>query len=1072
MDFLLLGRVEAHGSDHRPVVLGRRRERCLLGLLLLNAGEVVSSDRLVSLLWEDDPPEDPRATLRTYVSRLRVRLAELDNSGGPLLVAAHGGYRADVDPASVDVHRFRVLVDQARSEREAEHAARLLTDALALWRGPLLADVASGRLRERVGADLDELRTAATELYIDAEITSGRHREVIATLTRLVAEHPLHEPFVDRLMLALHRAGRRADALDAYHTLRARLADATGIDPGLDLQHRYLAVLHGDPADDARGPLLPAESAGRSDAAPDTPVPAQLPAVIPSFTGRQDALRQLNSLMPASRTGQTVVAVITGTAGVGKTALAVYWSQSVADQFPDGQLYVNLRGFDPDQRLPAHAVLGSFLQTLGTDPALIPRDLDARSSMFRSLLAGQRMLILLDNAGTVEQVRPLLPGAPGCLALVTSRDDLAGLVVRDGAHRLILDRLSDTEAIDLLRRILGAARIDAELSAAAQLVPLCAGLPLALSVAAERAARHPAVPLVDLVADLAGTGHRLDALDVPGDPNSAVRAVLSWSYRELPPDTARLFRLLAMPPGSNIDCDAASHLIGLDRRTTRRLLTELASAHLVENLAPWRYQMHDLLRAYAAEQTLVEDTEDDRHAALGRLFDWYLSTADTAARLLYPDTLRLPHGPTHHPPPGPFTGHADALAWLAAEHTNLTTTISHTATHGPQRMAWRLYDALRGYLYQSQHLDDLMRAGRAALTAAQTASHAPAQAIAYLGIGVALRELGEHEQGSRHYADALAAAERAGWREGYAGATGNLGGSHLDAGRLRPAAECFAQAAAVFRETGHLALAAVNLGNLGLTHSELGDMRRAAECYEEALVITRKADNRNGEARALHRLGNIQHQLGRLAESVDNLTNALTIYQAVGSRTGEAGALDSLAAVYRDTGRHPQALVCAEAALAVQRETGNQLKTADGLVTLASIHTCLGHQRQAIGCYREALRIARRGKGQRAEVAALIGLATTHTAQGEPEAARSLAISALTISRRAGYRALEAEALSVLSTIHRNDNDIAQALTYARQALRCYREAGALLGEARVLVLLDTLTEGTGQRRPAGTDGE
>ncbi|WP_203923227.1 AfsR/SARP family transcriptional regulator [Rugosimonospora africana] len=1046
MRFLLLGRVEAVDTDERPLTLGRRRERCLLGLLLLNAGEPVTTERLVSLLWEEDPlPADPPAVIRTYVSRLRSSLDPADSGAQSVLIGRPGAYVAEVDPGSVDAHRFRESIKQARSEADGYRRSRLLTDALGLWRGNLMADVASDALRRRVGADLNELRAVATELLVDAEIEIGHSREMVGFLTGLVAENPLHEPFVDRLMMALQQLGRRAEAIEAYQSLREGLADALGIDPGPELQRRYLALLEGERPTEANGKAAATVTCEKPRG------PAQLSPAVPYLIGRQLALHELNDVLTAQ---SPVVAVIAGTAGVGKTALAVYWAHTVASRFPGGQLYVDLGGFGTDQSVSAHTVLGGFLLALGTDPALIPMDLAGRSNTFRSMLAGRRVLVVLDNAQSAEQVRPLLPGAPGCLALVTSRDDLAGLVVRESAHRLILDRLAIPEAVDLLRRVLGAARVDTHERAAVELAELCVGLPLALKVAAERAARQPAVALTEFVADIADVARRLDAFDVPLDPTSAVRAVISWSYHKLTAATAGLFRILAVVPGPDIDAEGVAALAGLDRLATRPLLAELASAHLIEQVVYGRYHLHDLLRAYAAERLAVEDSETDRHAAVGRLLDWYLGTADAAARLLYPDTLRLPQEERRqeeHPqdPAVRFRERGEALTWLTNERANLIAATGHASRHGPQRLTWELYDALRGYLYQSQDLDDLLQAGRTALVAAEENSNAFAQTIGHLGIGAALRDYGDYDRAIQHYTDALEFAERAGWPDGCASANNNLGSAHLHAGQLRLAAEHFKRATDISRVTGKRSLLATHLGNLGLANYDMGNLRQSAECYEEALTIEREIGNQGGEARALHRLGNAEHRLGRLSEALHHLDTALTMYRKVGYRSGEAGVLDSLAGVHRDAGRYQEALEYVRSALAIQEESGGRFKTADGLITLASIQDRLGRSAVAYDNYQEALTVARQTEARHAEVTALIGLGTAVLRLGQIERARRLVESALAIAQLAGYRALEGDALSRLATSYETE-DAGRALDCAQRALEIYQETGMGPDEARI----------------------
>lgn len=462
MEFRLLGRVEAE-HDGRRIALGRRRERCLLGILLLEAEAVVLADRLIDLLWDGDPPANARPGLHTHVARLRTCLNP-DNTGHTnlRLTTRDGGYVVEVDRQLVDAHRFATLVDRAMVLSEPARRADLLRQAVALWRGPLLADVASGRLRDRVGGPLTQLRMTATEAMVDAELACGRHGELIGELTAMTAEHPHRERFYGQLMLALYRAGRHPEALDMYQRLRTRLVDDLGVDPGPQLRQLYTAILRHDPdlaaprdtgatGHDIGATHVATAAPGIPTPTPapavpvGPPVPAQLPADVAGFTGRTTSMARLDALLSAAGEGQTAavaISVIVGAAGVGKTALAVHWAHRVRDQFRDGQLYVDLRGHEPGRAARPIAALAHLLRALGVVPEQVPLEVEAAAGMYRSLLADRRVLVVLDNAASAEQVRPLLPGTPGCFVLVTSRDNLPGLVARDGAYRLGLDVLT------------------------------------------------------------------------------------------------------------------------------------------------------------------------------------------------------------------------------------------------------------------------------------------------------------------------------------------------------------------------------------------------------------------------------------------------------------------------------------------------------------------------------------------------------------------------------------------------------------------------------------------------------
>ncbi|WP_432906300.1 BTAD domain-containing putative transcriptional regulator [Micromonospora matsumotoense] len=588
-DIRLLGRLDLVHGGH-PVRFGRRRERCLLGLLLLEAGRSVPVDRLVDLLWDGGPAASARASLRSNVARLRADLRHGGVAPSELrLRGGDGGYRADVDPWLVDAHRFRILVGRAGRLTEPGARAEVLRDALAMWRGAVLEADASDRLRERIGAELTELRITATEQMIDAEFDCGRARQLVGELAVLAAEHPQRERLTAQFMLALHQAGRQADALRVYRRFRQRLVDDLGVDPGSDLRDVHTAIL--------RGVDLPGGVAPRRA----VQVPAQLPAEVSGFVGRRRELATLDDLVATGdRSGESVIVALTGTAGVGKTALAVHWAHRAAARFPDGQLYVNLRGFDSGCRLGQAEAVRNALDALGVTAARIPPTVDAQAALYRRLLAGKHVLVLVDNARDADHARPLLPGTPTAMAVVTSRDQLTALVSGDAAHPLTLDVLSLHESRQLLVNRVPALLTTAEPEAADVIIGACARLPLALVVTAARA-RQTGFSLNSLTTEFASAG-RLDALDA-GDPAGPVRAVFSWSYRTLAPAAARLFRLLGRHPGTDFSVSTAASLAARPLPETHRLLAELTQANLLAERSPGRYHTYALLGAFAAEQS-------------------------------------------------------------------------------------------------------------------------------------------------------------------------------------------------------------------------------------------------------------------------------------------------------------------------------------------------------------------------------------------------------------------------------------------------------------------------------------
>lgn len=627
MRFGILGPVQIR-IGAREISLARR-ERILLAMLLLSANRTVSQQRLTDAIWEDRPPADATGQVHACVYRIRRQLAA---AGAPreLVATDAAGYQVRVDPPILDLTEFRALRDRARAvatNGELTEAVDHYRAALGLWRGPALGGIDSAIVRH-AAASLEEERLQATEECIETELSLDRGGKVIPELTELVGQHPHREGFHRALMLALYRSGRPADALAAFRHARQLLHEELGIEPGAELQRVHQAILNRDPALD-----LPAASErSQTAAARRPPAPRELPADVAGFIGRDLAIETLDALLTdAADRPQMPMAItlIAGTAGVGKTALAVRWAHLRADRFPDGQLFVNLRGYATDRPVSPADALAGFLTSLGLPGQEIPVDLPDRIARYRTEVAGRRMLIVLDNAVGVEQIRPLLPGSNTCTVVVTSRDRMAGLVAVDGAHRTDLDLLPLLDAITLLRRLIGS-RIDTELDAAAKLANQCARLPLALRIAAELAASRPTVRLADLVTEMDDQHRRLELLDVDDDPHAAVTNVFSWSIQHLPPEVARTFRLLGLHHGPDLDPYATAALTGTSLAQSQHALDLLVRAHLVHPTSSGRYGLHDLLRAYASQLTATQDEPEQRQATLNRLFDYYVATAAAA----------------------------------------------------------------------------------------------------------------------------------------------------------------------------------------------------------------------------------------------------------------------------------------------------------------------------------------------------------------------------------------------------------------------------------------------------------
>jgi DNA-binding SARP family transcriptional activator/tetratricopeptide (TPR) repeat protein len=996
-EFRVLGPLEVDAGG-RVLEIGGPRLRVLLALLLARAGRVLSVPALVDGLWGRHAPPQAERTVRVYVSRLREAL--LPAAEGVIVTRAPG-YLLRLDPDAIDAARFERLVLEGRQALEAERpavASERLTAALALWRGDAYAEFLYIPALRAEAARLEQLRLAAVADRVEVGLAAGMGAELVAELDGLTRQHPGNERLWGQLMRALYRAGRQSDALATFRRAREVLSEESGVDPSPQLAEIHRQILVQD--DRLLAPLAALRVRH--------PHPAQLPPAVPAFTGRHRELAHLDTILTetdeAARSGPAtvVISAVSGTAGVGKTALAVWWAHRVADRFPDGQLYVNLRGYDPDQPLTAADALAGFLAGLGVPGQDVPLGEEDRAARYRSEITGRRMLVLLDNAATVEQVRPLLPGTPTAAVVVTSRDSLAGLVALHGARRLELDLLPAADARALLRELVGD-RVDADPEAADRLAGHCARLPLALRVAAELAAAQPAMPLAALVAELDDQRRRLEMLDSGGDPRAAVTAVFSWSYRHLPADVARLFRLAALHPGAEVDAYAAAALIDADLEQARRLLAALARAHLVHSAGIGRYGMHDLLRAYAAGLASAEDGEPGRRAAVSRLLDYYLSAAATAMDCLHPaEAHRRPRVLPPSTPVPDVVDPASAQAWLNAERSTLVAVAGHAATHGWPAHAIRLAATLFRYLVGGHYADALTLHGHA-----------------------------------------YQAARQSGDLAGEANALHDLGTVHLRLGRHREAAERLQQALVLFRETGDGIGQARALGNLGTAEQRLGRYREAAGHYEHALAHYRQAGDRVGEASVLDNLGSVEERLGRYQPAADQHRQALVLFRLAGDLTGQAQALTNLGDVETRMAHYEEAADHHQQALALYRQAGDRTGEAWALTGLGDLDTRLGRTGRAAQQHRQALELFREIGDRDAEAWALNGLGETATAAGRPSEALTHHSAAHATATATGTRDQQARAQVGLAAAHHALAEPDRARHHLHQALVLYTDLGA-----------------------------
>ena len=989
--FGLLGPLSVR-ADGVAVPIPPGKQRVLLAALLLQAGQTVTTGQLAEMLWGEAQPRAAAVTLQNYVMRLRRALGP----GRDRIETRRGGYLIHVVAGELDVSVMEEALAAAHRGARAgawPDAAAHASAALALWRGDPLCDVDSDVLTAGEVLRLTELRFQARELRLEAGLQLGGHAELVTEAGRLAEQVPLREHPRVLLIHALHGCGRRAEALLAYQDARRVLVEELGCEPGPELQAVHAQIL----ADNHARVLAPPRQL------PEVPVPQQLPAAVAGFTGRDAELTALDALLaepPAGTLPTMLITAIGGTAGVGKTALAVHWAHHAAGWFPDGQLYVNLRGYDPDEPVAVAEALAGFLQALGVPGQQIPDGTQDRASLYRSRLAGRRMLVLLDNARDAGQVRPLLPGAPGCAAIVTSRDALAGLVAVDGARRVDLDVLPVEDAIGLLRSLIGS-RVGEDPDAAAGLARLCARLPLALRIAAELGAARPEAALADLVAEL--TSSQLDLLDA-GEDHADVRAVFSWSHSQLPGDVAASFALLGLHPGADLDVPAMAAFTGANAGQASQVLGRLHRASLVQATAPGRYGMHDLLRAYAREQATARDTNGLSEKALARLFDYYLAAAAAAMDIMFPAEARgRPRVAATAAALPDMPGQADARAWLDTERANLVAVVAHCASHHRSSHATAMARTLHRYLLDGSHLPEAHTIYSHTLQAARESGDLSAEASALHGLaGIRLKK-GHFRDAAGHYQAALERYRQCADRAGEARVLSNLGVTEFQLHNHRAAAGYYRQATAAYQDAHDSLGAAGALCGLANAETELGSYDQAAEHLQRALPVLRKAEDHCREARALEGMGELNLRRSQLTKAAGFFTQALSLY----------------------------------------RRLDNPAGVANGLFSLGQVSVRQRDYRQATGHLWQALAMFRQAGDQYGETLALRTLAEALQGDGQPVAARAELQTALQLASETGNTYQQASVHRDLAESHHTAGEQEQACRHWEQALDLYAQIGA-----------------------------
>lgn len=1024
MEIRLLGPVQARIGE-TVVDLGPRQRRLVLAVLAIEVNRLVPVDRLVELVWPVRPPRTASHAVRVSVSSIRALLSEAE---ADLTVVTRGsGYQLRADPMLIDVHRFQELLTRSRDAVDDQARLTQLDEALALWRGPALVDTADAEVVEQLVGGVTETRLVAQEDRFDTLLRLGRHQEALGELTTLVDQHPTRERLVGQLMLALHRGGQSSRALAVSRRTRTVLAEELGIDPGDELSRLELGILRNDQALTISAGQPPVELTA----------PALLPPAIGDFTGREAQFAALDRA--------AAVTLLVGTAGVGKTALAVQWGHRARAKFPDGQLYVNLNGYSVGPPVQPLQALSQFLRAVGVPPDQVPVDLAEAAGLYRSLLADRTVLVLLDNAVSAEQVRPLLPAGPRCQVVITSRDRLDGLVALDAAQRLGLDVMSPDEALALLRRMIGGERIDAEQASARELAGMCAHLPLALRITAAQLVNHPSRPIADYVATL-DQNDLLTSLRIDGDEQSAVRAAFDLSYSGLKPEAQELFRRLGLVPGPDVSAQTAAALIESTPCEAARLLDQLAAAHLVDQPVYGRYTCHDLLRHYARERADEQDSAEERENVLCRLLDEYLRHARAAVGVLYPHMLQLAP-----PTKDLFEDFASALAWLDVERPSLITAIHHAARAGQRERAWLLADAIRGYLFQRGEFADWFATARLALSLAT--DDPKARAAALFSLGTAHYAVNQYAEATELCTAALDLCRETEWLYGQARVLNNLGLIAMSTGELEQAAAHCEQALRIGLRMGDRHTEEMTLSNLGLMCQLRGEADRSVDFYRRALIVQREI-NPSGDGVVLTYLGGALCLRGDLDDALDSCVTGLECCREIGARGEEAQAQAYIAEIHHAAGRRDEALAAAHAAIEIAVELGDLRTESCGRMTLDEI---LGGTEE---CER-ALTLARAIGARHNECEALIIMAANLVHDGAHSLASDYAQHALGIAMDAGYLALEGRALSVLADIALGGPQPARAAELATEALSVQRRSGDRLGVAATLCILGIALRGT-----------
>jgi DNA-binding SARP family transcriptional activator/tetratricopeptide (TPR) repeat protein len=1035
MEFRVLGPIELWSAGQQRD-LGSTRARCVLAILMLTPRTLVPTDVLIDRVWDTQPPPKARESLSVYVTRLRASLRQAIGAS-VRLTGRDRGYELHVDPDTIDLHRFRRLRRQAdalTANGDSEHAASLLREADRLWHGQALAGI-RGDWVARMRDSLEEERRAAILKRIGCELELGLHADVVGELRHLLAQYPLDEAFIAHQMTALYGSGRPGEALSLYRDIRSRLVDEQGTEPGPLLSELHQRILRHDsqlaarPAGPRRGRL----------SQPDT-----LPPETAEFVGRSEEL----DLLTREHGDAPRVKVIEGTAGVGKTALALQAARAVSGQYPDGTFYLNLHTHDPGHpSLDAGEALHRLLRMLTAPATQIPDATGERAALLRAQLSRRRAIVILDDAGRHDQIRPLLPEAGECLILITTRRTFPGL---EGARALTLEALPVDDAITLFQSVAGPGTAHDE-AEAAMAVQLCGRLPLAIQLAAGRLARDYPPRIGELVEELSQSPARSGGAD---SASPEVMSAFDLAYRSLEPGHQRFFRRLGVSPCAYISLHAAAALGGGTLAQAEEVLAALLDHHLLARAPAGQFRFHDLIRGYAAMRAAQEDSRSEQRQAVGRLFDYYLRTADEADRVLHPFRRRMTV-PRPRPPAASteLSTQQDAAGWLEAEWRNILQAARYAGRHEWKEKCADLTHALAGFMEIRAYWDEAIAAHTLALQAGRDLSDPARTARASLELSEVSQQTGRYEAALPLAEDAAGIYRSLADRRGEADALDQIGMAHQRAGRSREALAYFHEARILYRYTAdqdglattlsHSGIASWQLGrypdamehlsealsvygdvgdrrgqaktlnNLGRMQLYLGYHREALDGYQKSLEIFREIGGPQNEAILYHNIGAVYHYKGSYEDALTAYGHALIIYHEIGDLLNEAGVLNEIGAVYQSAERYDEALIYHEKAQSIAGEIGNMNQQVTALRGIAGVRRGSGRYAEAFDHYQTALRMAREIGDPYEEAKILEGIAETTLGTRRPDAARIVLRQALDIFERLGVPEAESARIRI-----------------------------------------------------------